>query len=151
MFRTCVSIFGLIAAVIFCASPAGAQQVCEESFVDFGLAGDRIASEQLGESIKILHDRMRRDPMYRLVPRTRDYQTFIDATGLVLWSFTTPTHPAYPTAVCRQAYRNGSGSWFMTMRVSCFGTTPDCDQLVEYFNRLNAAARDHLQKQFPDP
>jgi hypothetical protein len=143
--------FAGVAALLCASVPARAGQVCDRSFADHHRTDNQAASERRMEAVQSLQNLMQRDRTYRIGTRTRDYQVFSDAAGLVIWTFTTPAHPAYPSLVCREAVQDSSGAWSMTMRVTCFGTTQVCDQLVEDFKSLNKAMRADLQRRFPAP
>lgn len=66
-----------------------------------------------------------------------------DRANHTIWSFAPPQHPAYPSAVSRQAVQK-DGFWSIEMRVNCGAQKPVCDALVRDFEQLNQAVRRDL-------
>jgi len=53
-----------------------------------------------------------------------------------LWSFSSPSHPAHPSAVKRTVYVR-EGQAVVDMDVRCEAAKPACDQMVRDFQALN--------------
>jgi hypothetical protein len=68
-----------------------------------------------------------------------------DNASLTLWSFAPTDHPAYPSAVKRQAVQTG-GQTSLQMSVLCEADKTSCDALVRSFQDLNAQMTRSLQK-----
>ncbi|MGF6226598.1 hypothetical protein QFZ27_000553 [Inquilinus ginsengisoli] len=80
---------------------------------------------------------MERDVRYRKIADEADYVAFADTRGSAVWTFTTRAHRPHPAVVCREPKTEANGTISLVMRVSCYGSTPDCDGLVADFKRLN--------------
>jgi len=69
-----------------------------------------------------------------------------DAAERALWSFTPPTHPAYPAAVKRTVVeRNGQA--FIDVSALCEVSKPACDQLIAEFPELTQKNIDEARDQ----
>ena len=62
-----------------------------------------------------------------------------------MWSFTRSGQTPCPAVVCRQLVDTAEG-WTIEMKARCFGTTQQCDGIMEDFKALNKAMIDSIQR-----
>ena len=66
--------------------------------------------------------------------------------GKAVWSFTPPTHYAYPAVVKREIKVHANGGVYIETRALCQAEKVACDRLLEEFNQLNNRARSAVQQ-----
>jgi hypothetical protein len=63
-----------------------------------------------------------------------------------IWSFTPPSHYAYPAVVRRTLERKGS-DLYMQMAALCQADKASCDKLIREFNELNERMKQSVRQQ----
>jgi len=69
-----------------------------------------------------------------------EFVVVTESSGLVVWTFTQPPHPAHP-AVARRAIVERNGAIFVDMAILCEAARRPCDRLVRDFEELNEQMR----------
>ena len=65
--------------------------------------------------------------------------------GMKLWSFTPPTHYAYPAVVLRHLKVKDNGDLYVEMTAHCEADKAVCDKLMKEFEALNERMRQQVQ------
>jgi hypothetical protein len=111
----------VLAACLFVAVSAAAQQTEPASSIRYESVGAALAALKARSDVKIaVHN---------------GWTLASDAAERALWSFTPPTHPAYPAAVKRTVVeRNGRA--LIDVSALCEAPKPACDELIAEFPEL---------------
>ena len=65
--------------------------------------------------------------------------------GMKIWSFTPPTHYAYPAVVLRHLKVRDNGDLYVEMTGHCEADKAACDKLMKEFEALNERMRQQVQ------
>lgn len=69
-----------------------------------------------------------------------EFVVVTESSGLVVWTFTQPPHPAHP-AVARRAIMERDGAFYVDMAILCEAARRPCDRLARDFEELNEQMR----------
>jgi hypothetical protein len=93
-----------------------------------------------------LYERVAKDSRVREMHRNELYVGLENGENGTLWTFTLPTHPAHPAAVCRRVMER-RGVLDIPTIIVCEGAEAACAQLKTDFEALNQRVIEDLYKQ----
>ena len=136
----------LLAILIFAASATHAEKPAPKPASSLGeIEGSAIGYASVAEALTAV----KRDPAAREMFSGDGTVIQIGKIGqpnYALWTFVSPSHSAYPSAV-KRVFVERSGQIVIDMDVKCEAAKPKCDQLVREFMTLN----DRMVKAFNTP
>lgn len=128
----------LVAALTACASP---------SPPGIGATPPAPGSEQATTfgypSVEAALTALRKDPKVRIF-KEHGWTIADDRANYTLWSFTPPSHPAYPAAVKRVVVQDDTGNIRVMMTELCQAQKAACDKLWKAFSALNDQVAQHV-------